>query len=87
MLVPSGSGDYLLQRVWRGSSTNYTLTLAHHVTPTAALPKGWKVQCDGGTCGASLPNVVTLTLHVQDKTGPTTTTGTDITLTGERRQT
>lgn len=77
------TGDYLIKRVWCGTNPVPTATVARNVT-------SWSVLCDGGGCGSSLPQVVTLTLHVQDKSDPRNTgvnsTGTDVTLTGERRQ-
>lgn len=77
------TGDYLIKRVWCGTSPVPTATVARNVT-------SWSVRCDGAVCGASLPQVVTLTLHVQDKSDPRNTgagsTGTDVTITGERRQ-
>jgi prepilin-type N-terminal cleavage/methylation domain-containing protein len=83
--VTGGTGDYLIKRVWCGTNlvSVPTLTIARNVT-------SWSVLCDGGGCGASLPQVVTLTLHVQDKSDPKNAganqTGADVTLTGERRQ-
>lgn len=78
-----GTGDYLIKRVWCGTGSVPTATVARNVT-------SWSVLCDAGACGASLPQVVTLTLHVQDKSDPTNTgvdnTGADLTITGERRQ-
>ena len=78
-----GTGDYLIKRVWCGTNPVPTTTMARNVT-------SWSVLCDGGGCGASLPRVVTLTLHVQDKSDPKNTganhTGADVTLIGERRQ-
>lgn len=85
--VPSSvsASDYVIQRVWCGAGTVPTLTVARHVT-------SWSVNCDGSTTcpTAGVPNVVTLTMHVQDTSAPTNTgavsTGTDVTLIGERRQ-
>jgi hypothetical protein len=79
----AGTGDYLIERVWCGTNSVPTTTVARNVT-------SWSVLCDGAACGTSLPQVVTLTLHVQDKSDPKNTgansTGADVTLTGERRQ-
>jgi len=78
-----GTGDYLIKRVWCGTGSVPTSTVARNVT-------SWSVRCDAAACGASLPQVVTLTLHVQDKSDPRNTgansTGADVTITGERRQ-
>jgi len=78
-----GTGDYLIKRVWCGTGSVPTSTVARNVT-------SWSVLCDGASCGASLPRVVTLTLHLQDKSDPRNRganhTGADVTITGERRQ-
>jgi prepilin-type N-terminal cleavage/methylation domain-containing protein len=80
--IANGS-QYTVERVWCGGGSLPPITVAHNVT-------SWTVTCDGGACGASLPNVVQLKLHVQDKSLPGNAgpqnTGNDVTLTGERRQ-
>lgn len=79
-----------IKRVWCGSTGEPVLVIARNLAASATYPNGWRVTCDGGACGASVPRVVQLTLHVQDTSGPgnsgSANTGYDVTLTGERRQ-
>lgn len=77
------AGNFLIKRVWCGTGSVPTTTMARNVT-------SWSVLCDGGGCGSSLPRVVTMKLTVQDKSdaknAAVNLTGTEVTFTGERRQ-